>query len=103
MSSAKQDRIIRLNDIEFDENKLKNLFAARKKKRRYYDYYSDNHDNDSADDECEDSGVEESNEDEEVIIKKKTNIKKKNATKTKLPPIKLKRKQQKGMIDYLNS
>ena len=72
MSSVKeQGRKTKLNNTEFNENKLKNLFAARKMKRRYCDYYSDNNDNESADDECEDSDVEESDEDEEVILKKK--------------------------------
>ena len=78
MSSVKPDRKIKLNDIEFDENKSKKLFAAPKKKRRYYDYYSDHNDNESADNVCEDSEVEESDEDEEIIIKKKKTLKKHN-------------------------
>ena len=98
----KKGRKINLNDIEFEKNKFKKLFAARKKKRPYYDYYSYDNDNKSADDESEVSDVEESNEDEEIIVKKK-NIKKKNKTKTKPPPTKQKKKHQKGILDYINS
>ena len=78
--------------MNFDENKFRTLFAAQKKKRFHYDYYSNNNDNESADEETEDSGIEESDKDEEIIVKKKKNIKNKNITKIKLPPLK---KQQK--------
>ena len=90
----KQERKINLNDIKFDENKFKKLFAARKKKRRYYDYYYSDNDNKSVDDERSESIDESSNENEQVV-KKKKNIKKKTVTKTKPPPIKQKKKQEK--------
>ena len=40
---APQDRKIKLSDIEFDKEKLRNLPAVQRKpkKRRYYDVYSD--------------------------------------------------------------
>ena len=42
-SSAPQDRKIKLCDIEFDEEKLRNLLVPQRKpkKWRFYDLYSD--------------------------------------------------------------
>ena len=57
-----------LEDIEFDEYKLRKLSD-------YYNYYSD--DNESADDEYEDTGIEEGDEDEEIIVKTKKILKRK--------------------------
>ena len=57
-----------LEDIEFDEYKLRKLSD-------YYDYYSN--DNESADDEYEDTGIEEGDEDEEIIVKTKKILKRK--------------------------
>ena len=37
------------------------------------------------------------------VIKKKKNVNKKTVTKTKPPQIKQKKKQQKGIIDYIKS
>ena len=37
------------------------------------------------------------------VIKKKKNVNKKTVTKTKSPQIKQKKKQQKGIIDYIKS
>ena len=88
----KQDRKINLNDIKFDENKFKKLFAAR----------NFDNDNKSVDDERSESIDESSNENDQVV-KKKKNIKKKTVTKTKPPPIKQKKKQEKRIIDHMNS
>ena len=75
------------------------MFNARKIKRRYFDYCSDD-DDESADGEYNESVDESSNGE---VVKKQKNVKKKTVAKFTPPLIKQMKKQQKGIIDYLNS
>ena len=63
-----------LKDIDFDEDKLKKLFATQEKKKRHYDYdyYFDETDMEN---EVEQTNNEDSND--EVVIKKKKTLKRK--------------------------
>ena len=92
---APQVRKIKLSDINFDEEKLRDLLAVQRKpkKRRYYDVYSDN-DVESGD-EFSDSDSESS--DEEIVKKKKkAQTRKRTVAKTtNEPATKTRRKNNK--------
>ena len=96
-----------MSDIEFDEEKLRNLpttVQGKLKKRRYYDFYSD--DSIEFGNEFSESNSESSNEE---IVKKK----KETQTRTRTVVAKAitkparkrnkKNKKKKGIIDYVNS
>ena len=78
-----------LKDIDFDEDKLKKLFATQEKKKGHYDYdyYFDETDMEN---EVEQTNNEDSND--EVVIKKKD---------TATPPAKKQKKKQKGVMDFI--
>ena len=78
-----------LKDIDFDEDKLKKLFATQEKKKGHYDYdyYFDETDMEN---EVEQTNNEDSND--EVVIKKKN---------TATPPAKKQKKKQKGVMDFI--
>ena len=57
-----------LKNIEFDEDKIKKLFATQKKKKRHHDY---NYYSDETDIESEDEHTNNEPSNDEVIIKKK--------------------------------
>ena len=97
----KQDRKINLNDIEFDENKLKKLFTARKKRDAIMIIIILTMITNQL--VMNVVGVLMRVAMKMKKFSKRKNIKKKTVTKTKAPPIKQKKKQQKGIIDYINS
>ena len=102
---APHDKKIKLSNIKFDEEKLRNLLTPQRepKIRCYYEVYSDD-------------GVETGNElsennsesnDEEIVRKTKTTqTRKRTVVKTNIKPAakkKKKKKQQNQIIDYINS
>ena len=95
---APQNRKIKLSDIEFDEEKLRNLLAAQRKpkKRCYYGIYSD--DGIESGDEISDSDSESS--DEKIIKKKKkAKIRKRTVAKTTTKPA-VKKKEKTTKRNY---
>ena len=92
-ASAPQDRKIKLIDIEFDKEKLRNLPAVqrRPKKRRYYDVYSD--DGVESGDDFSNSDSESYNE---KIAKnnKKAQTRNRNVAKTTIEPTTKKKRRR---------
>ena len=98
-ASAPQDRKIKLIDIEFDKEKLRNLPAVQRKpkKRRYYDVYSD--DGVESGDDFSNSDSESYNE---KIAKnnKKAQTRNRNVAKTTIEPTTKKKEEETTKRNY---
>ena len=94
-SNEKNNKKIRLQDIQFDEKKIRELFkkSKMKKKRKYYynDYYNSDEGDIEIDNSNEDDNDNES-ENEEINARKEKNIKMKKNVKQ--PPPKKTRKNR---------